>query len=94
MAIDNYFKCMWTKLSNQKTGSGQMDKKTQARLYAACNRLNLMWGHTQAESEGLGKNVPCKQIPKESWRSSACIGQNRLLKKKEKKAVIKDKDGR
>ena len=35
-------------------------------------------GHTQTESEGLEKDIPCKWKSKESWRNSTHIRQNRL----------------
>ena len=45
-------------------------------------------GHIQTESEGLEKDIPCKQRPKESRSSNTHIRENRL----KTKAVKRDKE--
>ena len=44
-----------------------------------------MHGHTQTESEGMEKDIPCKYKPKESW------GSDTQAKQTKTKAVIRDK---
>ena len=48
-------------------------------------------GHTETESKGIEKDIPCKQKPKESWSSSAILISNKINFKT--KTEIRDKEG-
>ena len=68
-----------------------MDTKTRL-VYMLPTRDPLQTqGHMQTETEGMEKDLPCKQKSKESWSNNTHIRQNRL--KKKKKTVIRDKEG-
>ena len=62
---NNYFKCKWTKRSNQKAQGGWMDKRARP-IY---KRLTSDLRYMQTESEGMEKHLPCKWKQKESWVS-------------------------
>ena len=47
-------------------------------------------GHIQTESEGMGKDIPCKWKSKESWRVAILISDKIDFKTK---AIKKDEEG-
>ena len=62
--INNYLKCKWVECPNQKT-------KTIRPLYMLSTRDPPQnKGHIQTEKEGLEKDIPCKERPKESRSSN------------------------
>ena len=89
MLINNYLKHKWDECPNQKTETGWMDTNKRP-LYMLSTR-DPPWnkGHIQTESEGLEKDIPCKQRPKES-RVAVLISGKIVFKLK---TVKRDKEG-
>ena len=55
-----------------------MNKNTRPIHMLPTRKLHEIQGHTQAKSEGIEKDFPCKWKPKESCESYTCIRQNGL----------------
>ena len=52
--------------------------KNKTRIYAVYKRPTSDLGTHQTESEGMGKDIPCKWKSKESCSSNSHIRQKRL----------------
>ena len=65
-------------MPNQKTKTGWMDTKTRPLYMLSTRDPPQNKGHIQSESEGLEKDIPCKQRPKESRSNNTHIRSNRL----------------
>ena len=76
--IHNQLACKNIKCSKQKTQTSWMDTKTRPIYMMFTWNPLLNEGHTQTESEGMEKDIPCKRKSKESWSSNSHIRQNRL----------------
>ena len=80
--INNYFKCQWTKCSDQNAWSDRLDDKTRKYNMLPKTRIYNMLpisdplqgkGHTQIESEWMEKDISCKQKLQESGGSNTHI---------------------
>ena len=56
-----------------KRQSCWMYEKHKTYLCAACKRLTSAVGHTQPESEGTEKDIPCKWKPKKKKKAQLAI---------------------
>ena len=78
--ISNYFKCKWTKFSNQKTKWLAGFKKKSIYVLLIRDSTDVRT-NTQTESEGMEKDILCKWKPKESSVGYTYITQNRFQDK-------------
>ena len=58
--INNYLKCKWAECPNQKTKTGWMDTETRHLYMLSTRDPPRNKGQIHTESEGLGKDIPCK----------------------------------
>ena len=80
MAIRTYVLVITTNVNGinipTKRHTGWMDSKT--RTYDFYRDSFQIWGHIQAESEGMEQDSPCKWKSEESWSSNTHIRLNTL----------------
>lgn len=88
MAVSTYFKCKCVKCSNKKTGWPEQIKKHPSTCCLEETHFKLKdW---QTESQGMKKEIPCKEKQKESW-SSNIVSVKINFKTKSKKTKQKTK---
>ena len=80
ITINNYFKCKWTEFSNKEIQSDCMDQrqKPQDSTTSFLQETHFRSKHTQTESEGMEKDIPCKRKQEGSSHSCTHIRKNRL----------------
>lgn len=73
ITINNYFKCKWTKFSNQKTewlnGFKKQNKTKPQDPSICCLQESSDGKRHRPKSEGMEKDIPSKWKPKEIWGS-------------------------